>query len=104
MTAPDYELIARILERHAAMYRGRSGAYSMESCAEQAAALRAAAQPSAPVDVVGLCKEASEVLAAVVASGVPLPDNWRWPLVDELAGIAALAQQPPRTLLHRVDK
>lgn len=37
-----------------------------------------------------IIREAAEVLAAVADSGVPLPDNWRWPLIDELSGIAAM--------------
>jgi hypothetical protein len=44
--------------------------------------------------VTSLLREAAEVLEAVGVSGVPLPDNWRWPLADELLGTAALASAP----------
>jgi len=33
--------------------------------------------------------EAGDVLEAVAMSGVSLPNNWRWPLADELRGMAA---------------
>lgn len=39
-----------------------------------------------------IINEAAEVLEAVGVSGVPLPANWRWPLADELSGIAAAAK------------
>lgn len=38
-------------------------------------------------------REASRVLADVGASGAPLPDSWRWPLVDELSGLAAMLHE-----------
>ena len=34
-----------------------------------------------------LILEAAEVLEAIRDSGVALPENWRWPLIDELRGI-----------------
>ena len=40
-------------------------------------------------------REAGEVLEAVGASGVALPENWRWPLADELHGIAAIMTAEP---------
>lgn len=39
-----------------------------------------------------IINEAAEVLEAVGVSGVTLPANWRWPLADELSGIAAAPQ------------
>lgn len=42
-----------------------------------------------------IVREAADVLEAVGASGVPLPDNWRWPLADELSGISAMLVAAP---------
>lgn len=70
------------------------------------AALYLAQQPAAVdmgVRMARLCEEASEVLEAVGVGGGPLPSNWRWPLADELSGIAALAQQPAATLPDEDD-
>lgn len=53
---------------------------------------------AAVADVALLLREASEVLASISGSGVELPENWRWPLVDELAGLSyALAAAPDRS-------
>lgn len=56
------------------------------------AMLAAAPQQPAGVDEATLhaaiVKEAAEVLQMVADSGVTLPPNWRWPLLDELSGIA----------------
>lgn len=50
------------------------------------------APPAVPVESLdaSIIKEAGDVLKAVGVSGVALPDNWRWPLADELHGIAAI--------------
>lgn len=46
-------------------------------------------------DLISIMKEAAEVLAAFAESGVTLPSNWRWHLIDELSGFAALAARAP---------
>ena len=48
-----------------------------------------------------IIKEAGDVLEAVGASGVALPENWRWPLADELHGIAAIMTAAPVDSLGR---
>lgn len=51
-----------------------------------------------------IVKEAAEVLQMVADSGVTLPPNWRWPLLDELSGIAyAMQQAALRQQAVRVD-
>jgi len=42
-----------------------------------------------------IIEEASRVLQSVGTSGVALPKNWRWPLVDELGGIAGMMKGQP---------
>lgn len=41
-----------------------------------------------PEGLQGAIREAAEVLQMVADSGVKLPPNWRWPLLDELSGYA----------------
>jgi len=40
-------------------------------------------------DDASIIREAADLLTAVSDSGVQLPESWRWPLIDELRGIAA---------------
>lgn len=47
------------------------------------------AAPAMPEEA-RLIAEAAEVLQMVADSGVALPRNWRWPLLDELSGLAAI--------------
>lgn len=49
-----------------------------------------------------LIEEAANVLGSVGASGVELPSIWRWPLIDELGGIAALVRESPPCAGHAV--
>lgn len=43
-----------------------------------------------PGDWVSLLREAADVLEAVGLASKELPSNWRWPLADELSGMAAM--------------
>lgn len=40
-----------------------------------------------------LVREAVTVLEAIRDSGVDLPANWRWPLLDELEGVALALEE-----------
>jgi hypothetical protein len=44
-------------------------------------------------DVAAICAEAAAILQAVAGSLDPnnLPESWRWPIIDELNGLAAAA-------------
>ena len=65
--------------------------WSYHDLPEKVRALKQA--PPAQPDVARLANlilEAGDVLEAVRDSGAPLPPNWRWPLADELHGMAAM--------------
>src|SRR5690606_34366164 len=69
--------------------------YNPDNAVTASAAVRAivaalSQQPEARgvVDA-SILQEAGDVLEAVAMSGVSLPNNWRWPLADELHGMAA---------------
>lgn len=40
-----------------------------------------------------IIREAADILIAVAESGASLPSNWRWPIIDELHGIAAVHER-----------
>lgn len=65
-------------------------AYADARCATLQAERDALAEKVRAIDM-SIIIEAAEVLERVGSSGVTLPENWRWPLADELNGIAAIA-------------
>ena len=70
--------------------KGRINYGALERASLSAIASAMSQQPEARgvVDA-SILQEAGDVLEAVAISGVPLPNNWRWPLADELRGMAA---------------
>ena len=79
-------ILAKVKQSDNAAYRSATSAYTVPLYPPKVCG---------PTHAASIISEAAEVLEAVGASGVALPDNWRWPLADELSGIVGIMLASP---------